>query len=135
MMEPASLEIKKILEEAKVIAIVGASDKPHRDSYHIMEFLIGAGYNVIPVNPAYKEILGKKCYPDLRQIDENIDIVDVFRRSEELLPIVQEAIMVGAGTIWMQLGVVNEKAAAIAGKAGLNVVMNRCIKIEYLNLF
>jgi Predicted CoA-binding protein len=134
MMDQVSLDIKKILKEAKNIAIVGASDKPHRDSYHVMEFLMDAGYNVIPVNPAYNEIFGRKCYPDLRQIDENIDIVDVFRRSEELFPIVQDAMMIGAKTIWMQLGVINEGAAALARKAGLNVIMNRCIKIEYINL-
>ncbi|MBI5475295.1 MAG: CoA-binding protein [Ignavibacteriales bacterium] len=125
--------IKKILEEAKTIAIVGASNKPLRDSYQIMKFLIEKGYNVIPVNPSYTDILGKKCYSDLRQIDEPIDIVDIFRRSDEVLPIVQDAMLSGAKTIWMQLGVINEEAATIAERTGITVIMNRCIKIEYLN--
>lgn len=133
-MDKTSREIKKILEEAKNIAVVGASDKPYRDSYHIMEYLIEAGYNVIPVNPSYGEILGRKCYPDLRQIDDKIDIVDIFRRSDEVLPIVQDAMMMGAGTVWMQLGVINEEAAELARKAGMNVILNRCIKIEHINL-
>lgn len=134
MMNPANQLIKKILEEAKTIALVGASEKPNRDSYHIMKFLIDNGYNVIPVNPAYSEVLGKKCYPDLRQIEERIDIVDIFRKPDEVLSIIQDAMMVGAKTVWMQLGVVNEEAAAIAERAGVVVIMNRCIKIEYQNL-
>lgn len=134
MKNPTNQEIKKILQEVKTIAVVGASNKPDRDSNHVMQFLIEKGYNVIPVNPAYPEILGKKCYPDLRQIDDTIDIVDIFRRSEEVLPIVQDAAIVGAKIIWMQLGVENEEAAQLAQRAGMNVVMNRCIKIEHGSL-
>lgn len=123
--------IKKILQEAKTIAIVGASDKLSRDSFHIMSFLLEAGYNVIPVNPAYNEILGKKCFPDLRQLEERVDIVNIFRRSDEVLPIVQDAMLIGAPAIWMQLGVVNEEAASLAERAGIHVIMNKCIKVEY----
>ncbi|MBA4312829.1 MAG: CoA-binding protein [Chlorobiaceae bacterium] len=130
-MNPQSSTIKKILQEAKTIAIVGASVKPSRDSFHIMRFLMEAGYNVIPVNPAYNEILGKKCFPDLRQLEEQVDIVDIFRRSDEILPIVQDAMLIGAPAIWMQLGVVNEEAASLAERAGINVIMNKCIKVEY----
>jgi len=131
MKNPPNPELKKLLQTAKTIAVVGASDKPARDSYHIMKFLIDHGYNVLPVNPAYNEILGKRCYPDLRQIEEQVDIVDIFRRSEEVLPVVQDAIIIGAPAVWMQLGVVNEEAATVAQRAGLTVIMNRCIKIEY----
>jgi len=127
-------EIKIILQEAKTIAIVGASDKPDRDSFKVMRFLIQCGYNVIPVNPAYKEIIGKKCYPNLSEIPEHIDIVDIFRRSEDVKQIVLDAVAIKAKTIWMQLGVVNEEAGQMAVDAGINVVMDRCIKIEYTSL-
>ena len=123
--------IERILRKSKTIAVVGASPKPWRDSGRIAEFLIERGYNVIPVNPKYKEVLGRKCYPDLKSIGAKIDIVDVFRRSEEVLPVVEEAIAVGATTIWMQLGVVNVEAAKRAEKAGLGVIMDRCIAIEH----
>jgi predicted CoA-binding protein len=124
-------EIKFILENAKTIAVVGASQKPERDSHMIMQFLIRYGYDVIPVNPAFTEISGRTCYPSLREIPKRIDIVDIFRRSEDVKPIVDDAIAVKANTIWMQLGVVNEEAAQTALDAGLNVIMNRCIKIEH----
>jgi predicted CoA-binding protein len=131
MMNLPRSTIKKILQEAKTIAIVGASDKSARDSFHIMKFLMEAGYNVIPVNPAYNEILGKKCFPDLRQLEERVDIVNIFRRSDEVLPIVQDAMLMGAPAIWMQLGVVNEEAASLAERSGIKVIMNKCIKVEY----
>ena len=122
----SELEIKSILEEAKTIAVVGASQKPERDSHMIMQFLIGRGYEVIPVNPAFTEIAGRKCYPSLRDIPGHIDIVDIFRKSDDVKPIIDDAITVKAGTVWMQLGVVNEEAAETAFNAGLKVVMNRC---------
>jgi predicted CoA-binding protein len=134
MKNPTNSEIKKILTESKSIAVVGASNKPERDSYRIMQYLIEAGYNVIPVNPAYPQVLGKNCYPDLRQIEESIDIVDIFRRSEDVLPIVQDAAIINAKTIWMQIGVQNEEAAQLALRAGLKVVMNRCIMVEHRTL-
>jgi predicted CoA-binding protein len=131
MMEMNDLEIKSILEKSKTIAIVGASQKPERDSHMIMQFLMRHGYEVIPVNPAFAEIAGKKCYPSLRKIPVHVDIVDIFRKSEDVKPIVDDAIAIKADTIWMQLGVVNEEAAKTASDAGLKVIMNRCIKIEY----
>ena len=127
-------DIRCILEESKTIAIVGASVKPDRDSYMIMQFLQQHGYNVVPVNPAYKEIAGLKCYPGLRDIPEKIDIVDIFRKLEDVLPIVDDAIAVNAKTVWMQLGVVNEDAAQAASMAGINVIMNRCMKIDFIRL-
>lgn len=124
-------EILKLLTESKTIAVVGASPKPWRDSGAIAEFLKNKGYTVYPVNPMYQEVLGMKCYPDLKSIPEKIDIVDIFRNSNEVEPIIDEAIAVGATSIWMQLNVVNEAAAETAEKAGLQVVMDQCIAVEH----
>lgn len=124
-------ELKKLLMETKTIAVVGASPKPWRDSGSIAEFLSKKGYKVFPVNPLYQEVLEMKCYPDLKSIPEKIDMVDIFRKSEEVEPIIDEAMAVGAKSIWMQLGVINETAAKKAADAGLDVVMDRCIAIEH----
>jgi len=126
--------IRKILTEAKVIALVGASKKPYRDSYRIGQFLLSKGYTVIPVNPNYTEIEGEKCFPDLQSIRRPIDIVDIFRRSEHVPEIVEAAIRKGAKTIWMQEGVVHEEAARRAEAAGLTVVMDRCILKDHRRL-
>lgn len=134
MIQQTDSELMKILQEAKTIAIVGVSDKPNRDSYVVMRFLLDRGFNVIPVNPAYQQILGTKCYPDLQHIKEPVHIVDVFRRSEEAMTIVEDSVAIGAKTVWMQLGVINDDAADLAQRSGLNVIMNRCIKIEYSRL-
>jgi len=123
--------LERILREAKTIAVVGASPKPWRDSGSIAQFLIDKGYTVVPVNPKYPEVLGRKCYPDLKSIGTKIDIVDVFRRPEEALSVVEEAIAVGAKTVWMQFGVINEEAAKRAEEAGLHVIMDRCIAVEH----
>ncbi|MDP1677792.1 MAG: CoA-binding protein [Bacteroidota bacterium] len=124
-------ELKKLLTETKTIAVVGASPKPWRDSGAIAEFLSRKGYKVFPVNPQYQEVLGMKCYPDLKSIPEKIDLVDIFRNPGEVGPVIDEAISIGAKSVWMQLGVVNENAATNAEEAGLSVVMDRCISIEY----
>jgi len=124
-------DLKKLLIETKTIAVVGASPKPWRDSGAIAEFLNRKGYKVFPVNSQYQEILGMKCYPDLKSIPEKIDLVDIFRNPDEVEPVIDEAISIGAKSVWMQLGVVNNEAAANAEKAGLSVVMDRCISIEY----
>ncbi len=126
--------IKKILQEARTIAVVGASEKPWRDSYSIMQYLKRKGYVVYPVNPKYREIDGDQCYPNLASIPAAIDIVDVFRRPSEVPGVVQEAVAVGAKTLWLQLGVVHEQAAAEAERAGLHVIMDRCIAIEHRQL-
>ncbi|HTY09471.1 MAG TPA: CoA-binding protein [Bacteroidota bacterium] len=123
--------IKSILTSAKTIAVVGASPKPWRDSGSIAQFLSEKHYTVYPVNPKYQEVLGMKCYPDLTALPEKIDIVDIFRASSEVELVVDEAILVGAKCVWMQLGVVNERAAAKAESAGITVIMDRCIAIEY----
>lgn len=126
--------IRRILESAKTIAVVGASVKPWRDSNSIMQFLLQVGYIVFPVNPNYSEVLGTRCVPLLSEVPEEIDIVDVFRRSDAVGPIVDEAIAVAAKTLWMQVGVVNEEAADKAERAGLNVIMDRCIRVDYQRL-
>lgn len=127
--------IRRILENAKTIAVVGASVKPWRDSNSIMQFLMLVGYKVFPVNPNYSEVLGIRCVPLLSEVPEKVDIVDVFRQPEAVGGIVDEAIAVGAKAIWLQLGVVNEEGAAKAERAGLSVVMDHCIRVDYQRLF
>ena len=124
-------EIRAILAASKTIAVVGASPKPWRDSGSIALFLAEKKYAVYPVNPNYNDVLGMKCYIDLKSLPEKIDIVDIFRNANEVEPVVDEAIAIGAKCVWMQLGVVNERAAAQAESAGMNVIMDRCIAIEH----
>ncbi|MEN8189535.1 MAG: CoA-binding protein [Thermodesulfobacteriota bacterium] len=124
-------EIPAILHKSKVIAVVGFSPKSGRPSHMVGCYLLEAGYKVIPVNPGHDEICGQTCYPRLADIEQPIDLVDIFRRSDQVMPIVEEAIDCGVKTIWMQQGIVNEEAAEIARKAGLDVIMDRCIKIDH----
>jgi predicted CoA-binding protein len=128
--------IARLLTTARTIALVGASDRPDRASHEVMAMLQGHGYRVIPVNPALagQQVLGETVLERLDQIALPIDIVDVFRRSEAVGPVVDEAIGAGAGAVWMQLGVINPPAAAKAEAAGLQVVMDRCPKIEIRRL-
>jgi predicted CoA-binding protein len=126
--------IRKILTESKTIAVVGLSPKPHRPSHQVASYLMAAGYTIIPVNPGQDEVLGQTCYPTLRDIPGPVDLVDIFRRQEEVLPIVTDAIAIGAKHIWMQEGIVNEEAAARAEAAGLGVIMDRCTKVDHMNL-
>ncbi|HEX5237987.1 MAG TPA: CoA-binding protein [Sphingomicrobium sp.] len=125
-------DIAELLTNARTIAMVGASDRPNRPSYGVMKFLQDRGYRVLPVNPQISEthVLGEFVWRELSQIGIPIDIVDVFRRSEMALEAVEQAIFVGAKAVWMQIGVINEEAAARAEAAGLKVVMDRCPKIE-----
>lgn len=125
-------EIKALLEGARTIAMVGASDRPDRPSHRVMAMLQGQGYRVIPVNPQItgEHILGEFVFRELSQIGDPIDIVDIFRRPGAAGEAVDEAIAVGARAVWMQLGVINEEAAARAEQAGLQVVMDRCPAIE-----
>ena len=127
-------EIRRILTEAKTIAVVGLSGDPGRDSHRIAEYLQEHGYRVIPVNPNVSEVLGEKCYPNLASVPVPIDIVDVFRRVEAIPAIVDEAIAVGAKSIWMQLGLAHNASAEKARKAGLGVVMSKCIMVEHRHL-
>lgn len=121
----------ELLNNARVIAIVGLSDKPDRASYRVAQYMQNQGYTIIPVNPTISRVLGETAYPDLKSIPFPIDIVNVFRRSESVPPIVDEAIEFNAKGIWMQLGVTHEHAAQKAIDNGLSVVMDKCIKIEH----
>jgi predicted CoA-binding protein len=125
---------EEILSFSRVVAVVGLSSKTDRPSYEVASYLKEQGYRIIPVNPMEKEILGEICYPDLASIPEPVDVVDIFRRSEEVLPIVGEAIKIGAKAVWMQEGVVNGEAAARAREAGLLVVMDECMLKEHQRL-
>jgi len=125
---------EEILNSSRVVAVVGLSAKPDRPSYRVADYLKAQGYRIIPVNPAESEILGELCYPDLASVPESVDVVDIFRRSEEVLPIVKEAIRIGAKAVWMQEGVINEEAAAWAREAGLMVVMDKCMLKEHQKL-
>ena len=126
--------IRKVLRDAKTIAVVGLSPKPHRPSHQVASYLMEVGYTIIPVNPGQDAILGRTCYPNLRAIPTPVDMVDVFRRQEAVLPIVEDAISIGAQFIWRQEGIVNKEAAAKAESAGLTVIMDRCTKIDHMNL-
>jgi predicted CoA-binding protein len=130
------MDIKTILRSAKTIAVVGLSDKPERPSYDVASYLMGHGYTIIPVNPNISKWRGITAYPSLAAIpkDVHVDVVDIFRKNEDVPQVVDDAIAIGAKTIWMQLGVVNGEAAKKAQKAGLNVVMDRCMKIERMKM-
>jgi len=127
--------LRRILQDTRVIAMVGLSANWYRPSYFAAKYMLDHGYQVIPVNPSYGEVLGQKCYATLRDIPHKIDMVDCFRKSEEMPQIADEAITIGARVLWMQIGVINDSAADKARKAGLEVVMDRCVKIEYARLF
>ena len=127
-------EIEKIIKESKNVAVVGLSNKLGRPSLTVASYLKGQGYKIIPVNPTIQEVGGDKCYPDLASVPDRIDIVDVFRKSDEVLPVVDAAIKIGAKVIWMQEGIVNEEAANKAREAGLMVVMDKCMLKEHARL-
>lgn len=138
MTEPPSDDIatlRRILRTHRVIAVVGLSAEWHRPSYFAAKYMQGHGYRVIPVNPRYPEILGEHCYSRLEDIPEPVDMVDVFRRSADVLPIAESAIAIGAKCLWQQIGVQNHEADRLARAAGLDTVMDRCVKIEHARLF
>ena len=125
---------EEILNSSRVVAVVGLSPKPDRPSYRVANYLKEQGYKIIPVNPSAREILGEACYPDLISILEPVDVVDIFRRSEDVPGIVEEAIKIGAKAVWMQEEVINEEAAERARDAGLAVVMDKCMFKEHQKL-
>jgi predicted CoA-binding protein len=126
--------LRRILTRSRTLAVVGLSAQWYRPSYFAAKYMLDHGYRIFPVNPRYPEVLGQRCYPDLRAIPEAVDIVDCFRRAAEIPPIADDAIAIGAKVLWMQLGIVNEEAARHAVAAGLEVVMNRCVKIEHARI-
>jgi len=125
---------ERILKSSRVIAVVGLSPKPERPSYRVASYLKEQGYRIIPVNPQVKEVLGEPSYPELASIPEPVDVVDIFRRSEEVPEVVEEAIEIRAKAVWMQEGVINDEAAARAREAGLLVVMDKCMRKEHQKL-
>ena len=127
--------LRRILMQNRTIAVVGLSATWHRPSYFAAKYMLGHRYTVIPVNPAYEEVLGQRCYASLREVPQAVDIVDCFRRAEEIPAIADEAIAIGAKVLWLQLGVINHEAVAKARAAGLDAVMDRCVKIEHARLF
>ncbi len=129
--------LRRILQENRVIAVVGLSADWFRPSYFAAKYMQQHGYRVIPVNPRYagQTLLGETCYASLKDIPDKVDLVDVFRRSEDVMPIAKDTIAIGARVLWQQIGVKNEAAAEAARKAGLDAVMDRCVKIEHARLF
>ena len=127
--------LRRILKANHTIAVVGLSANWWRPSYFVAKYLQDHGYRVIPVNPAYQKVLGERCYASLKDVPDKIDMVDCFRKSEEIPALAADAIAIGAKCLWMQLGVVNADAAERAKAAGLDVVMDRCVKIEHGRLF
>ena len=125
---PSDQELRSILGEAKTIAVVGLSSKPHRDSHQVAEWLQEKGYRIIPVNPNETEVLGEKAYPTLLDVPEKIDVVDVFRRAEYTPEVAEQAVKIGAKVLWLQDGIVNEEAWNMAQAGGIDVVMGVCIR-------
>ena len=128
-------ELRRILRETRTIAVVGLSAEWHRPSYFAAKYLQGKGYRIVPVNPRYAEVLGERCWPSLEAIPHPVDMVDVFRRTSDVLPIARSAVAIGAKVLWQQLGVVNAEAETLVRAAGLGSVMDRCVKIEHARLF
>ena len=132
---PDRREIRDLLDQARTVAVVGLSDRPYRTSHAIAAALQGYGYKVFPVNPKLKgPVLGEEPYESVAGIPTTVDIVDVFRRSEKVMPVARDAVAAGAKVLWLQSGVINEEAAAYATEHGLTVVMDRCIKVDYASL-
>jgi predicted CoA-binding protein len=127
--------IRRILSSYRTVAMVGLSANWYRPSNFAAKYLLDHGFTVIPVNPAYREVLGQACYPSLRDIPQKVDVVDVFRKPGDVPPVVEDAVAIGARVLWLQIGVISHEAAARAEAAGLEVVMDRCMKIEYARLF
>jgi predicted CoA-binding protein len=127
MPDPFHERLRQILAESKTIAVVGLSHRPDRPSHTNSAYIQREGYRIIPVNPNLTEVLGEKAYASLREVPEPVDIVDIFRRAEDVPPVVEDAILIGARVIWMQLGIVNEAAAEQARAAGVEVIMDTCL--------
>ncbi len=132
---PSAEEIRGLLEASHTVAVVGLSERPYRTSHAIAQALQGFGFKIIPVNPNLRRpVLGEEPYATVEEIGQPVDIVDVFRRSEKVMPVAKDAVAAGAKALWMQSGVVNEEAAAYAEEHGLIVIMDRCIKVDYVSL-
>jgi predicted CoA-binding protein len=133
------MTIAEILSTYKVIAVVGLSDNPRRPSHSVTKYMLDCGYDIIPVNPMHERVFGRLCYPNLSSLPDelksSVQIVNIFRKSEDVPPVVEEAIRIGAKVVWMQLGIVNDAAAGRAREAGLEAIQNRCIMVEHQRYF
>jgi len=127
--------LRRILRDCRTIAVVGLSAEWHRPSYFAAKYMQQHGYRIVPVNPRYDEVLGERCYPSLADVPHAVDLVDVFRRTEDVLPIARQAVDIGAKCLWQQIGVKNLEADRIARASGLDSVFDRCVKIEHARLF
>ncbi|MFZ5563604.1 MAG: CoA-binding protein [Thermodesulfobacteriota bacterium] len=127
-------EIEAILKRYKTVAVVGVSHKPERDSHKVAAYLQAAGYRMVPIHPLRKEVLGRTVYPDLMSVPFPVEIVNIFRRPDAVEPVVDQAIAAGARVVWMQLGIVNHRAAQKAAAAGLGVIMDKCIQVEHMKM-
>ena len=127
--------LRRILASTRTIAVVGLSAEWHRPSFFAAKYMQEHGYRIVPVNPRYEQILGERCWPSLEAIDFPVDMVDVFRRSSDVLPIAEQAVAIGAKVLWQQIGVQNVEADRLAESTGLDSVLNRCVKIEHARLF
>ena len=134
MTEKPEPEVSKILQDYRVVAVVGLSSDPGRPSYQVAQYLQHHGYRIIPVNPGCQQVLGEKCYPGLKDIPFPVEVVDIFRQVDAIPAIVADAIAVGAKAVWMQQGLEEPQSAKQAEKAGLRVVMNRCMKVDHAAL-
>ena len=128
------MKMKQLLQETKTIAVVGLSNKPDRPSYGVTKYMQAHGYKIIPVNPSCSEILGETCYPDLSSIPVPVDMVNVFRKSEDCLEVAHEAVKIGAKSLWLQMGVINQEALNYASAHGLTGIMNLCLMVEHRKL-
>lgn len=128
-------DIQRILQRCRTLAVVGLSAEAHRPSYFAAKYMLEHGYRIVPVNPKYPSIFGQRCFPSLEAIDHPVDMVDVFRRPQDTPAIAEQAVAIGAKVLWLQLGVINEQARAIAAAGGLEVVQDRCVKIEHARFF
>jgi uncharacterized protein len=126
--------LRRILTQQRTIAVVGLSAQWHRPSYFAAKYMQDHGYRIIPVNPNYSEVLGQRCYPGITDIAEQVGIVDCFRKASEMVPIAREAVAIGAKVLWMQVGIRNDEAVSIAVDAGLDVVVDHCVKIEHARI-
>ncbi len=127
--------LRRILRDCRTLAVVGLSAEWHRPSFFAAKYMQQHGYRIVPVNPRYTEVLGERCYPSLVDIPHRVDMVDVFRRTDDVLPIAEQAVAIGARCLWQQIGVKNLAAAELARAAGLDTVLDRCVKIEHARLF
>lgn len=126
--------LREILRRCQTIAVVGISDKPDRPSHYVSAYMQAQGYRIVPVNPRFQTVLGETCYATLEDIGFKVDLVDVFRRTEDVLPVAHSAVAVGASCLWQQMGIANQQAHQLAQAAGLQSVMNRCLKVEHARL-